>query len=69
MAVIKDYMQGSCHIIVHDDYIQSPEEVKKIISRVSNLVINEEFRRVMAAKEADIGVVTEDTEDKETTPA
>ncbi len=50
MAVIRDYHQGACHIIVHDDCIRPPEEVKKIIARVSEIVINEEFRKYMARK-------------------
>ena len=41
MAVIRDYMNGACRIIVRDDCIRPPEEVKKIIDRVSNIVINE----------------------------
>lgn len=47
MAVIKDYYQGQCHIIVHDDYIQPPEEVQKIIDRVSELVYAAELKRHM----------------------
>jgi len=47
MAVIRDYMNGACRIIVHDDSIRPPEEVKKIINRVSEIVINEEMRRHM----------------------
>lgn len=45
MAVIQDYMDGPCRIIVHDDYIQPPEEVEKIIERVSRIVLQEDFRR------------------------
>lgn len=51
MAVIRDYMNGPCHIIVRDDSIRPPEEVKKIIDRVSEIVINEEFRRYMEQKQ------------------
>lgn len=47
MAVIKDYMNGACRIIVHDDYIQPPEEVKKIIDRVSQITYEQELRRHM----------------------
>ena len=47
MAVIRDYMNGACRIIVRDDCIRPPEEVKKIIDRVSNIVINEEMRKHM----------------------
>lgn len=47
MAVIKDYMNGPCHITVYDDCIQSPEEVERIIARVSEIVINEEIRKHM----------------------
>ncbi len=50
MAVIKDYMHGACRIIVHDDYIKPPEEVKEIISRVSQIIIDEEFRKAMEKK-------------------
>ncbi len=51
MAVIKDYMQGACHIIVHDDYIRPPEEVERIIDRVSELVIAADMRRHMQNKQ------------------
>ncbi len=51
MAVIADYWNGSCHIIVHDDCIRPPEEVKKIIYRVSQLVYQEDFRRYLQEKE------------------
>lgn len=47
MAVIRDFMQGECHIIVHDDYIRPPEEVEKIIDRVSELVIAADMKRHM----------------------
>lgn len=47
MAVVKDYMNGSCHILVHDDYIKPPDEVKEIINRVSEIVIGQEMRRHM----------------------
>ena len=52
MAVIKDYMDGPCRIIVHDDSIRPPEEVKKIVERVSQMIINEEIRKAMAKKTA-----------------
>lgn len=45
MAIIKDYMDGSCRIIVHDDYIRPKEEVQEIIDRVSRIVLGEELRR------------------------
>lgn len=47
MAIIKEYMSGNCKIVVHDDSIKGPEEVKAIINRVSRLVLNEELRRNM----------------------
>ena len=47
MGVIADYWNGPCHIIVHDDCIQPPEEVKKIIHRVSQIVYQEELRKHM----------------------
>jgi len=50
MAVIKDYMDGECRIIVHDDYIQPPEKVREIVKNVSRIVINEEFRKSMEDK-------------------
>ena len=50
MAVIKDYYNGPCHIIVHDDCIRPPEEVKRIIDRVSEIVLAEELRRQMERK-------------------
>jgi len=60
MAVIKDYMNGACHIIVHDDCIRPPDEVKRIIDRVSAIVINEEMRRHMEQKEKGLVPPTED---------
>ena len=52
MAVIQDYYNGNCHITVHDDYIiHDPAEVQKIIDRVSQIVINEEFRRYVQNQE------------------
>ena len=51
MAVIRDYMNGPCRIIVRDDSIRPPEEVKKIIDRVSEIVINGDFRRYMEQKQ------------------
>ncbi len=51
MAVIKDYMNEGCHIIVHDDCIRPPEEVKEIIKRVSRIVIEEELRRQREKKQ------------------
>lgn len=47
MAIIKDYMNGPCHIIVYDDCIKPPDEVARIIDRVSRIVISEELRRHM----------------------
>ena len=47
MAVIQDYMNGLCHITVHDDKIRPPEEVKKIIDRVSMIIYSEELRKHM----------------------
>lgn len=52
MAVIRDYYNGLCHITVHDDYItHDPAEIQKIIDRVSQIVINEEFRRYIQSRE------------------
>ena len=48
MAVVQDYMNGACHITIHDDRIRPPEEVKKIIDNVSMLVYSEELRKHMA---------------------
>jgi len=47
MAVVQDYMNGACRIIVHDDCYKdkSQEEVKEIIDRVSLLVLGEELHR------------------------
>lgn len=50
MGVIADYWNGPCHIIVHDDSIQPPEEVKKIVQRVSQIIYQEEFRKHMQKK-------------------
>lgn len=60
VAIIKDYMNGTCHIIVHDDCIRPPEEVKGIIDRVSAIVIAEELRRHMIRIEAQKGGTHED---------
>lgn len=43
--VIKEYMDGNCKITVSDDCIQPPEEVQRIIERVSMIVVAEERRR------------------------
>ncbi len=51
MAVIRDYYNGDCHIIVHDDFIRPPDEVKQIIDRVSELVINAEMARQRKARQ------------------
>lgn len=46
MAVVKDYYSPEgCHIIVYDDSYKTPEEQKAIISRVSEMVLREEFRK------------------------
>ena len=45
MAIIRDYMNGPCRIIVHDDSICAPDEVQEIIDRVSKIVLSEELRR------------------------
>lgn len=50
MGVIADYWNGPCHIIVHDDSIRPPDEVKQIIHRVSQIVYQEELRKHMAEK-------------------
>lgn len=47
MAMVKEYTDGNCKIYGYDDSVKSPEEVKKIIERVSRIVLNEEFKRVM----------------------
>lgn len=51
MAVIADYYNGPCHIIVHDDCIESPENVKKIIDFVSQKAREAAFREYMKEKE------------------
>ncbi len=51
MGVIADYWNGPCHIIVHDDCIKPPEEVKQIVRRVSQIVYQEEFRKHMQEKQ------------------
>lgn len=54
MAVIKDYMDGPCRIVVHDDFICAPEEVQGIVDRVSRIALSEELRRsVLARKKED----------------
>lgn len=50
MALIEEYMNGNCKISVYDDCIQDPEEVQRIIERVSRLVIGEELKRAMQEK-------------------
>lgn len=48
MAIVRDYYSPEgCHIIVHDDYYinKTPEEQQAIISRVSELILREEFRK------------------------
>lgn len=41
MAIIEERIQGACKIIVHDDYIRGPEEVKKIVDNVSRIIWND----------------------------
>ena len=54
MAVIRDYMNGPCRIVVHDDFICAPEDVQEIVDRVSRIVLGEELRRnALAKKRAD----------------
>lgn len=50
MAVVRDYMNGPCRIIIHDDCICAPEEVQGIVDRVSRIVLSEELRRNMMKK-------------------
>ena len=53
MAVIADYItETGCHIIVHDDFIQSPEENEKIIERVSDILIEAAIRRQIQMEES-----------------
>lgn len=52
MAVIRDYKNGNCRIIVHDDNIQPPDEVERIIERVSRIIIQEEIRKNLENKKA-----------------
>ena len=48
MAIIQDYYNGACHIIVHDDYIiHDPVEIQKSIDKISKIVYQEAFRRHM----------------------
>lgn len=41
MAVIKEYMNGECRIIVHDDAICPPEKVKEIVDNCSRIVLDD----------------------------
>lgn len=42
MAVIKEYMQGACKIIIHDDFIRpDKEEVQRIVNNVSKIIVND----------------------------
>ena len=51
MAVVKDYYSPEgCHIVVDDDCYATPEEQKAILSRVSKLVLQEEFRRFVQSQ-------------------
>ncbi len=48
MAVVRDYYSPEgCHIIVHDDCYKdkTPEETQKVVSRVSEIILREEFRK------------------------
>lgn len=55
MAVVKEYTNGACRIIVHDDCIRPPDEVKEIIDRVSEIVLSEEMSRHMQQLDKNIG--------------
>jgi hypothetical protein len=50
MAVIKDYMEGTCHIKVYDDCIRSPEESKEIMARAWEHVYEAERRKLREAR-------------------
>ena len=50
MAVIADYYNGPCHIIVHDDCIEPPEKVEKILEFVSKKDREAAFREYQKAK-------------------
>lgn len=53
MAVIAEYTRDTgCKITVRDDYIRPSEEVKKIIERMSQIVIDGERRRAYEAQKS-----------------
>ena len=38
MAIIADYMDGNCHIVIHDDcLVKDPEEIEKIKRRMAEI--------------------------------
>lgn len=54
MGVIAEYQSGACHIKVFDDSFVAPEEVNRIIGRVSQLVYNEQLRLHMQENNAEM---------------
>jgi hypothetical protein len=38
MAVIADYMDGNCHIVIHNDYMKgTPEDAEEIKRRLAEI--------------------------------
>lgn len=45
MAVVKDYMDGNCRIVIHDDCcITDPDEVKKILDSIAEIYVRSRMK-------------------------
>ncbi len=44
MAVIAKYTHNNCKVIVHDDYIQDTDGVKRTIDNLCQIIVNEYLR-------------------------
>jgi hypothetical protein len=37
MAIVKDYMDGNCHVVIHDDCFVSKEEIPKLLHNMAEI--------------------------------
>jgi len=49
MAVVADYMDGNCRIVICDDYcVKTQEEKDKILKRVADIYVRHYTQKAMA---------------------
>lgn len=52
MAIVDDYMDGNCRIIIHDDYVaKTPKEQEKILKNLAETYVKYRLRE--AAEEVE----------------